>query len=230
VARAGDHPQIAAAFGAGFDVDLEHSFQALCPSHRSQGLVGEIDSSRQLANSATIRCKPRYMLMEKCVPIHSGFWQYGFNATYTQRVALRFCWGVCTIPGCFGSLLSAVNTELCRRVYRQPARVNTFTAFRALSKIIVIHSREGQIDVSQSLLVATQSFQGHLLALHGIHSAEPSDTGLVQFNGFARFTGCGMRLDQGRALIDQFLAKVLQLPFFHVRTRTWNLQGEQALQ
>jgi hypothetical protein len=24
---------------------------------------------------------------EKCVPIHLGFWQYGFNATYTHFVS-----------------------------------------------------------------------------------------------------------------------------------------------
>jgi hypothetical protein len=29
------------------------------------------------------------MLMEKCVPIHSGFWQYGFNATYTPEFNFR---------------------------------------------------------------------------------------------------------------------------------------------
>jgi len=30
----------------------------------------------------------RQPIDEKCVPIHLGFWQYGFNATYTLSLPL----------------------------------------------------------------------------------------------------------------------------------------------
>jgi hypothetical protein len=48
----------------------------------------EVDSSLHRANGASTRRYNSLMagqpIDEKCVPIHLGFWQYGFNATYTQ--------------------------------------------------------------------------------------------------------------------------------------------------
>jgi hypothetical protein len=33
VFNAGNNPDVATAFAAGFDIDIEHSLQSLCPSH-----------------------------------------------------------------------------------------------------------------------------------------------------------------------------------------------------
>jgi hypothetical protein len=40
VARAGDHPQFAATFGAGFNINRKHPPEALSPSHRRGWVVG----------------------------------------------------------------------------------------------------------------------------------------------------------------------------------------------